>query len=230
MHVLGRIHEPRTLCGVRRGTGDHELMCLAEPGLREVQVHKDELAAGSSLLHNELKIALHRLAVFRQVFDELALAVHMDVNWVCLRVEPKAIVTVLLLNGRSDHPFEVMFPETRKRQGDHNGFLGGTQNREVRGVLLLVHFMDSFQVSPLSSVLSGFNILTLLYSSVNSSIEHSFTHIFGGLPDHTTFKTSSTAKPIGWIQFFGRSDLLVYTVNTCCIPSYGLGVYLYSCH
>ena len=139
MHVLGRIHEPRTLCGVRRGTGDHELMRLAEPRLREVQVHKDELAAGSSLLHNELQVARNRLARFRQIFDELALAVHVAVDGICLWVEPIAVVAVLLLNGRSDHPFEVVFPETRKRQGDHNGFLGGTQNREVRGVLLLVH-------------------------------------------------------------------------------------------
>lgn len=131
VHVLGRVDEPGALCGVRRGTGDHERMRLAEPRLREVQVHEDELAAGSSLLHDEFQVTFHSFAAFRQVFDELALAVHMDVNRVCLRVETETVVAVLLLDALGDNPLEVVFTEMRKRQGDDNGFLHGTHNREI---------------------------------------------------------------------------------------------------
>ena len=97
-------------------------MRLSEPRLREVQVHEDELAVGFGLFDHQLEPALHRLPRLRQVFDELTLAVHMDVDWVRLRVKTKTVVPVLLIDGLCDHPFEVVFTQTREREGNHDRF------------------------------------------------------------------------------------------------------------
>lgn len=114
-------------------------MCLLKPRLREIQVHDDELPVRRRLLHNQLEFALGRLAVLRQVFDERALAVHVDVDRVCLRVQPIAIVKVLFLDGRCDHPLELVFPKPRQGEFDDDGLGGGAQDGNVLRLLLLTH-------------------------------------------------------------------------------------------
>lgn len=123
-------------------------MRLTKPGLGEVQVHEDELASGSGVLHDEFQGALHGLTGPGQVFDELALAVHVDVDRVCLRVDAIAVMPVLLVDGRRDDPLEVVFTEARERQGHDHGFRRGTQDREVRNRFQLVHLRIPLKLLP----------------------------------------------------------------------------------
>ncbi len=121
-------------------------MRLVKPRLREVQVHNDELTVRHRLLDDQLEFALHRLAVLRQVQDELALTVHVDIDRGCLRVNTETVVPVLLADIFGDYPLEVVLTQTRKREGNHDrlsvlAILGvETEDREVGSLLHLVHF------------------------------------------------------------------------------------------
>ena len=72
--------------------------------------------------------------------DELALAVHMDVDRGCLRVNTETVVPVLLADSVCHHPLEIVFAETRERQGDHDRIPRVTEDGEVGNLLLCVHF------------------------------------------------------------------------------------------
>ncbi len=189
-------------------------MRLPEPRLREVQVHNDELTVRRRPLDDQLEFALHGLAVLRQVQDELALTVHVDVDRVCLRVDTETVVPVLLADILGDHPLEVVFVQTREREGNHNGLLVlavlgvETENRQVRSLLHLVHLDLLFQVAPSSDVLSGTDIIAPLYADVNSKKSLILRVAMEGSLILTEFNTLHSA--------FATINYLVHILSPCC--------------
>ena len=129
----------------------------------EVEIHEDELTVGRNLFYDQLQFARCGLSGPRQVFDERALTVHMDVHGPSLRMEPVSVMEVFLPYGLcAIHELELVFTQTRERQGNHDGHGGGAQNGNVFRLLCLVH-TDLLQGAPLSGI-----ALRYLYYSINS--------------------------------------------------------------
>ncbi len=98
-------------------------------GMRQVQVHEDELARncirlvdGCDPLHHELELAAHEDPLFRKRLNAPAVTVHVDVHREALLGHLVSVVKVLLIDGLlCVNELETVFTGLREDERHHDG-------------------------------------------------------------------------------------------------------------